>query len=215
MINYLFSRINHEKGFTKKQKEYLLQDIKNNSIITFISAYKNEPEKQKESIENKLFAFNKINISFKKINVIDALTPKDVANKYIDETDVLFLLGGAPHIQMETINKNELTNKIKNINIVIGVSAGSMNQAKKVIYIDEYDNNILRKYEGLNLVDTYIFPHLNWRNKNLVNEAIMVSKTEPLIMIPDQTFIRIKQNQKEIIGKYYPVNNGIIDKSRN
>ena len=36
MINYLFSNINTETGFTNKQKEYLKKDIKNNSVITFL-----------------------------------------------------------------------------------------------------------------------------------------------------------------------------------
>ena len=41
-IYYLFSRINKETGFTKNEKKYMKKDIKENSIITFISAYTKE-----------------------------------------------------------------------------------------------------------------------------------------------------------------------------
>ena len=67
-IYYLFSRINKETGFTKKEKKYMQKDIKENSIITFISAYTKEEEKQKESIENKIKCFKQIGINFKKIH---------------------------------------------------------------------------------------------------------------------------------------------------
>ena len=33
MVNYLFSRINKETGFAKKEKEYMLKDIKENSMV--------------------------------------------------------------------------------------------------------------------------------------------------------------------------------------
>ena len=36
LINYLFSRVNTDIGFTKEQSAHLKEDIKQNSIITYI-----------------------------------------------------------------------------------------------------------------------------------------------------------------------------------
>lgn len=38
MINYLFSWLDKEKGFTQAQSKYLKEDIVNNSNITFIAS---------------------------------------------------------------------------------------------------------------------------------------------------------------------------------
>ncbi len=200
MINYLFSRINKETGFTKKEKKYMQKDIKENSIITFISAYTKEEEKQKESIENKIKCFKQIGINFKKKYTIDEETNKKDALKYIKESNIIFLLGGAPHIQMQIINKNELQQELKKVPLIIGVSAGAMNQTKRVIYIDEFEENKLYDYEGLNYFETSIYPHYS---QDLIEEIKEVSQKQPIIAIPDGSFIRIENDKVEYIGKKY------------
>ena len=200
MINYLFSRINKETGFTKKEKKYMQKDIKENSIITFISAYTKEEEKQKESIENKIKCFKQIGIDFKKKYTIDEETNKKDALKYIKESNIIFLLGGAPHIQMQIINKNVLQQELKKVPLIIGVSAGAMNQTKRVIYIDEFEENKLYDYEGLNYFETSIYPHYS---QDLIKEIKEVSQKQPIIAIPDGSFIRIEDDKVEYIGKKY------------
>lgn len=200
MINYLFSRINKETGFTKKEKKYMQKDIKENSIITFISAYTKEEEKQKESIENKIKCFKQIGINFKKKYTIDEKTNKKDALKYIKESNIIFLLGGAPHIQMQIINKNELQQELRKVPLIIGVSAGAMNQTKRVIYIDKFEENKLYDYEGLNYFETSIYPHYS---QDLIKEIKEVSQKQPIIAIPDGSFIRIENDKVEYIGKKY------------
>ena len=200
MINYLFSRINKETGFTKKEKKYMQKDIKENSIITFISAYTKEEEKQKESIENKIKCFKQIGINFKIKYTIDEETNKTYAKKYIKESNIIFLLGGSPHIQMQMINKNELQQEIKKLPLIIGVSAGAMNQTKRVIYIDEFEGEKLYDYEGLNYFETSIYPHYS---QDLIEEIKEVSQKQPIIAIPDGSFIRIENDKVEYIGKKY------------
>jgi len=199
-IYYLFSRINKETGFTKKEKKYMQKDIKENSIITFISAYTKEEEKQKESIENKIKCFKQIGINFKKKYTIDEETNKKDALKYIKESNIIFLLGGAPHIQMQIINKNELQQELRKVPLIIGVSAGAMNQTKRVIYIDEFEENKLYDYEGLNYFETSIYPHYS---QDLIKEIKEVSQKQPIIAIPDGSFIRIENDKVEYIGKKY------------
>lgn len=199
-IYYLFSRINKETGFTLEQEKYILKDVKNNSNITFVSALKNEPEHLKESIENKLNNFKNIKIAFNNIYVIDENTNMKEAKEYINKADIVFLLGGCPYIQMEIINKNEIKELIKQKELIIGVSAGAMNQAKRVIYIDEFEENKLYDYEGLNYFETSIYPHYS---QDLIEEIKEVSQKQPIIAIPDGSFIRIENDKVEYIGKKY------------
>lgn len=199
-IYYLFSRINKETGFTLEQEKYILKDVKNNSNITFVSALKNEPEHLKESIENKLNNFKNIKIAFNNIYVIDENTNMKEAKEYINKDDIVFLLGGCPYIQMEIINKNEIKELIKQKELIIGVSAGAMNQAKRVIYIDEFEENKLYDYEGLNYFETSIYPHYS---QDLIEEIKEVSQKQPIIAIPDGSFIRIENDKVEYIGKKY------------
>ena len=45
MINYLLSGIDSDKGFTKKQEEYLKSDINSNQKIVFIASTFNSHDK--------------------------------------------------------------------------------------------------------------------------------------------------------------------------
>ena len=211
-IYYLFSRINKETGFTLEQEKYILKDVKNNSNITFVSALKNEPEHLKESIENKLNNFKNIKIAFNNIYIIDENTNKKEAKEYINKADIVFLLGGCPYIQMEIINKNEIKELIKQKELIIGVSAGAMNQAKRVVYRDEFENNRIYDYEGLDLVKINVYPHFDSKNQELLDEIDEVSKMVDLILIPDESLIRIENSKVEYIGTYYKAKKGIIEK---
>lgn len=55
-------------------------------------------------------------------------------------------MGGNPETQMQFIKENKLITPIKNAQIILGVSAGAMNQAKRVMYIDDYDNYKMKDY---------------------------------------------------------------------
>lgn len=45
MINYLFSGIDKEKGFTKEQSKLLKEDILSGSVITFVASVFDNYEK--------------------------------------------------------------------------------------------------------------------------------------------------------------------------
>ena len=76
MINYLFSWLDKEKGFTEEQSKFLKEDIVNNSNITFIASLFEENSKNDFHVSNFIKTFNKIGITFNNINkaLINALT---------------------------------------------------------------------------------------------------------------------------------------------
>ena len=70
----------------------------------------------------------------------------------------------------------------------------------KQVYIDEFEGEKLYDYEGLNYFQTSIYPHYN---QDLIKEIEEVSKKEPILAIPDGSFIRIENEKIEYIGKKY------------
>lgn len=50
MINYLFSGIDRINGFTEVQTNYLIKDVKCNSIITFISSMPTDYERNDKQL---------------------------------------------------------------------------------------------------------------------------------------------------------------------
>ena len=203
MINYLFSGINKQIGFNEIQSKYLKKDIKNNSNIVFISSIFDNYERSDEQYNRILSWFKNIDITFASSYVIDNRMEKDKAKKLINKSDIVYLLGGSPYLQMKSINEYELVDSIKNVDIVIGVSAGSMNQSKRVVYKDEYEDNQILYYSGLGLVDFNIYPHIDFNNIELLKESFEVSNYVPLVLLPNDSFIRIEKDNIEYIGEHY------------
>ena len=203
-INYLFSGLDKVNGFTKKQKEFLKKDIKNNMNIVFIASsfdnYERNDIKHKELVK----LFNDININFNSIYLIDNRIDSNKSKELIKKSDIIFLMGGDPKKEMDSIIEYDLVSDIKTKEgIIIGVSAGSMNQITNVIYKDEIDNNILIKYKGLGFFNTNIYPHVDINNKEYLQEIFEVSKYGKILCLPNSSFIRIENNKVDIIGEYY------------
>ena len=134
-INYLFSGLDKEKGFTEEQKNNLLKDIPSNSTITFIATTFNNYEKTDYNLNKIIDMFKNIGINFKTIHLIDSRIEESTMKEYLKESNIIFLMGGNPEEQMAKINEYHLASIIKNFSgIILGVSAGSMNQTTNVIY---------------------------------------------------------------------------------
>lgn len=203
MINYLFSGLDKEKGFTKEQGEYLKKDIKSNVKIVYICSIPDNYERSDEQLLRYTNMFKNIDIKFSKESVIDKRITKETAKELINEADIIFLMGGSPELQMNFILEYDLVNEIKNKNIVLGVSAGSMNQSKRVMYKDDFDNYKLKDYQGLGLVDINIFPHVDL-SKDIMKEGEEINQIIPLILLPNDSFVRVENNKIDIIGKTIP-----------
>lgn len=212
-INYLFSKIDRDKGLNNNQIKYIKEDIKNNMNITFIASLFNEYERNDEQVQELIKVFNKINIAFNKVYLIDNRISKEDSIKYIEESDIIYLLGGSPEEEMKSIKEYKLFDILKEKNkITIGTSAGAMNQAKKVIYKDDFDNYKIKEYEGLGIIDYNIYPHFDINNEEYMKEVYEISKYIKIIGLPNESFIRIKDSNIEIIGNYYIIKDNTIER---
>lgn len=211
MINYLFSGIDKVNGFTKEQATSLKKDIKDNSIITFIASDFDNTEKTDTNKKLLIDEFNNIGINFKCEYLVDKRVSKDEAKELLNKSDIVFLMGGDTYKEMKSINEYDIKEDITNRKLILGVSAGSLNQSKNVVYLDEYQDYKLVKYEGLGLVDFNIYPHLDFKNIDFLKEVFTVSNDTPLIALPNESFIRCENGNIEYFGEHYNVENSTID----
>lgn len=203
MINYLFSQVKKDTGFSEIQKEFLLKNIKNDMSITYISSIPDNHERTDDQVSRFNNCFSNIGITFSNTYYIDSRISKEDAKDYINNSDIVFLLGGSPDLQMKFINEYELNEVIANANIVIGVSAGSMNQGERVVYKDDFENFVMKDYKGLGLTDSNIFPHYDENNIDCVNEVKEVKEINEILCLPNESFIYVENGKTKILGKYY------------
>lgn len=206
MINYLFSGVDKEKGFNEEQAKYLKKDITNNLTISFIASCPSDFDINDYFLKKTVDYFNKIDISFKEIYLIDKRMSEIDAKTYLETSDVIYLLGGDPKLEREFIKEYKLDSVLKKKeSIIIGVSAGSMNQADFVVYED----NELIKYDGLGLTDIYVYPHFKTDSLETIQEVLRISKVRKVYALPNDSFIRIKDKSIEMVGEYYVLGDGL------
>ena len=202
MIYYLFSGINRKTGFTLEQANYLKKDIPEDASIAFITSIPTDYDRDDEQLLTYIDLFHKIGINFKKYFMIDKRIDQFTAKKIMKEVDLVFLLGGSPELQMNFLVEYELTEVMKTIPMVLGVSAGAMNQGKRVIYRDDFDNHCLKDYPGLGIVDVSIFPHVDLKQPRCLEEVNEIKQIMPLLLLPNDSFVRIENGNTKIIGAY-------------
>ena len=113
---------------------------------------------------------------------------------------------------MKSIIEYNLFNILRNRDgITIGTSAGAMNQTDRVIYKDDFKNYELVDYQGLGFIDLNIYPHFDIDNKEYMDEVFEVSKYTRIVGLPNESFIRIKDNDIDFVGKHYFIENCIME----
>lgn len=210
-INYLFSGISKEQGFNKVQRERLKKDIKNNDTIVFIATTFDDYEKNDLYYNNLIKHFKNIDITFNKAYLIDNRVAKDLAKDYILKSNIIFLMGGDAKKQIDSVKEYDLFEILKSKQgIILGVSAGSMNQSSRVVYKNDYNNYVIEDYEGLGYIDINIYPHLDFNNIDYLKEVFEVSNYTKTVALPNDSFIRIENNNIDFVGEYYTIQNSKI-----
>lgn len=203
---------------TKYLKKEIVEEIKNSVInptnMVVIPADFNNYEKNDKQFngDDKVIGvvknFKKI---FKDLNIelLDNRINKKEGSKLLIEADIIYLLGGNPFKQLESLKEKKYSEIIyKSSALIIGVSAGSMNLAKHAYYSkdDDYPESVL--YDGLGLTDITIDPHFDINNKDQVEEIKKHSNKQKIIGLPNESSIIINGNKVRFLGNVYIYENG-------
>lgn len=192
---------------------FLNRNFKKINSISFVTSTFEDYKKNDHYVEKMRNSFAEKNIKFKNVYTIDSrLTESEMKNN-INSSDIVFILGGNTLKQIEYINKYNLKKAIKNEkHILIGVSAGAINMAKKVVLAKDLSDDIpsLSIYEGIGVSDYNIEPHCDFNDNIHFKDLIEASFYTNLIVMNDNCFIIINDKSKKIYGDYFYLKKGNI-----
>lgn len=201
-------------GFNDEIKKLLNKELKDCKSLVAIAASESVEKSYKyfNGGEDSLGAkgmFGQLDVSINNYYLIDVNSTKEEIIDCIDKSDIVYLMGGDPFVQLKLLNTIDYKKLFKD-KIIIGVSAGSMNLAKYAYYSKDDDYPVTQFYEGLDIVDITIDPHFDINNEEQVIEAKNSSKNHKIIGLPNESGIVVRDNNIEYIGNYYVIENGIL-----
>ena len=145
--------------------------------LVFVSAWPSEYEQNDADSTGMHGMFEECDMTFKRYCVIDNRTDTADAKRLIREASCIFLMGGNATQQFRLICEKGIAEEIRNSSaVVLGVSAGSSNMAKRALDIWESHE----PYEGLGLADITIKAHVTPDNQELVQILLQITKEQDL-----------------------------------
>ena len=213
----LLSGPDKTKYFNDEVSNVIKRMVKNPINMVVIPADPNnfvKNDKQFYGNDSVIGVFKTFKKIFPNLNIVllDNRVSQTNGIKYLEKSNIIYLLGGNPFIQLEYLQKTKYSDIIQHTSaLVMGVSAGAMNLAVNSYYSkdEDYPESII--YKGLGLTNITIDPHFDINNLEQVKEIKDNSKNIKIIGLPNDSAIVISDNNMEFIGKVYIFENGILN----
>lgn len=199
-------------GFTDDFVNCLRQYYYNSGSFLFIASDFSGYSKTDRYTEDILNMFRNKGIVFNEFQVIDDRIIEEKAKQYIENADIIWLSGGDTLKQIAYLKEYKLIPFLQSREgITIGMSAGSINMAKKVVLAKDIDDNIpaLSIYDGIGIVDINIEPHLNASNEEHLKDIKEASQYITIYGLYDNSFIKIVNDKIEIFGECFKYENTV------
>lgn len=185
--------------------DFINENLKTEKKIAFIASTFEAFDKNDYYSQKLLEAFQEKNMCFDENYIIDNRCSNDEMIRNINDSNIIFIMGGDTLEQIKNINKYNLKEYINsNDKIVIGMSAGSINMAKKVVLAKDEEDNIpeLSIYNGIGITDLNIEPHCDFKNKEHWKEIEEASQISDIIVMNDDCFIIGDNDNIKYYGSY-------------
>lgn len=216
---YLLSGVDKYKGYNDILKRDISSEIKQINNLIGISANAQDFDKNDKmfwgngSCPGIINMMKQCGIHIKEAHLIDERIDVWKVKEIVSNADVIYMLGGDPISQYEYIKKVNCIDVLKKFDgVILGVSAGAMNLSKEIRYFDEEDNSKIIRYEGLDISPVSIYPHFSIDNKILVSQLKELSQGSKIYALPNESYIKIKNNSPQFVGEYYLFYNGDYNK---
>ena len=122
-------------------------------------------------------------------------------------------MGGTTRKQIAYLSENRYIEILqKHRGVIIGLSAGAINLAKKSLIISYEKNWEAVLYNGIGLIDKTIFPHFEIDNKENIKELKKLSANLEIYGMCDNAAIIEKNNETIMLGEIYKIHFGKIEK---
>ncbi|WP_461614398.1 Type 1 glutamine amidotransferase-like domain-containing protein [Clostridium sp. Marseille-QA1073] len=201
-------------GFTDEFTDDFINCVKeyyhNNSSFVLVASDFTEHSKTDRYLDVFLSMFGNSGIVFNKVHIIDDRITREKALQYIGKADIVWIAGGDTLKQIAYLKEYNLIPALQNREgITIGMSAGSINMAKRVVLAKDIDDNVpkLSIYDGIGLVDINIEPHLDSASEDHMKDIYEASQYSAIYGICDNTFIKITNDTMDIYGTYFKYEN--------
>ncbi|WIV11550.1 Type 1 glutamine amidotransferase-like domain-containing protein [Proteiniborus sp. MB09-C3] len=192
-------------GFTDDFIQRLKKYYCNKGLFVFIASDFAGYSKTDKYADLFISMFKEKGIVFDKVQVIDNRVSKDEAIHYLERADIVWISGGDTLKQISYIKEYGLIPSLQNRNgITIGMSAGSINMAKRVILPKDIEDNIpeLSIFEGIGLVDINIEPHLDTESEKNMEDIYEATEYATIYGLFDNSFIEVVDDSTEFYGAY-------------
>ncbi len=144
-------------------------------------------------------------IVFESSTVVDDALSLEAADNAIRAAGIVWLSGGPTLKQIADIRLCHLLPALRERDgVTIGMSAGSINMARRVVVARDPDDDIpeLSIYEGIGLTGLNIEPHINAANNAHLADVAAAGKVSPIIGLPDGSFIVDRGGEYRIFGPH-------------
>lgn len=197
-------------GFTPQFTERLEKLVARREQFVFVaSEFENIHEKTDHYFNYFLNMFKESGIIFNNTCVVDGRMTNEEAQQEVASADVLWLAGGDTPTQYGYLKTYGLIPVIKSREgINIGMSAGAINMAKTAICTVTCEHDELKIYEGLDLVDISVEPHLN--SGNISKELIKLSEKYPIYGMCDDSVIICEKDEVTYLGDIFLISKGTV-----
>ena len=187
--------------------EQLSEALTNRKSLVFISAWPAEYERNDSDSKGMHEMFEKCNMPFEHYYVIDNRTDSSYAVQLINEASCVFLMGGHPEQQFELICSKGLDTAIRDTSaVILGVSAGAINMAKRSL--DTKESCV--PYDGLGLADITVKPHFELENQQVLSTLLQISMNLPICAMEDESAIFVKDSRISYTGQIHWISKGTI-----
>ena len=173
--------------------ERLREELTVRDSLVFVSAWPSDYERNDSDSAGMHAMFEECDMPFKRYGVIDDRTAAVDARRLIREASCIFLMGGHAVWQFQLIRDKGILDEIrKSTAVILGVSAGSSNMAKRAL--DIWESHV--PYEGLGLADITIKAHVTQENQELLQTLSRISMEQnlPVCAMEDESAIFVKEN---------------------
>ena len=187
----------------------LREELSVRESLVFVSAWPSEYEQNDSDSTGMHGMFAECDMPFKRYCVIDNRTDAADAKRLIREASCIFLMGGHATQQFQLICEKGIVEEIRNSSaVILGVSAGSSNMAKRAL--DVWESHV--PYDGLGLADITMKAHVTPDNQELVQTLLQISKEQdlPICAMEDDSAIFVKGDDISYVGNIRWISKGEI-----
>lgn len=151
-----------------------------------------------------------IDIGINSENIVVVNVYKDpiklIEHKLLSKNTIVFIPGGFPENIVKILKRFNLVDIIKQCNVVVGESAGSMFWSRTYFVYPDNDYKKYKCYKGIKLIkDLVVIPHYDPNNKK-ITQAVRKFKTRhrrrTVYLVPDGGWIWYDTELNDVIESY-------------